>query len=112
MSKPHTKSVPKTMLIWLNGEQIRGGTATEKFVKTLEMIGLERIANFKFELSGAPLVTRGASSEARTARCIGVWSIATHSSTAEKHSLLESIAARMQVDLRVKVQSSNEVLYD
>ena len=73
-------------------------------------MGLERVSELRPvpTLSGTPVVSR--EEPDRAYKLCGGWYIATHSSTADKHSLLERIAKRLSVKIEATVTEPEEEL--
>lgn len=103
-----TKGLRKHLEVSVAGKRIAGRTATDVFVNALCEMGLERIAALASvpTLSGSPLVSLVG--PPRAFRRQGDWFIATHSSTAEKHSVLERVASRLGVQVHVSVTEPDE----
>ena len=105
----HTKGPRKHLEVVIDGRKL-AGRATDVFVAALVEIGLERIAGQHITLSGQPLVSDVPPS--RSFRQRGKWYVATHSDTAEKHSVLVRLKERLglaNIDVRL-TEAAEELL--
>lgn len=100
------KSPRKTLYITLqNGETIIENTATMTFLKTLEYIGLEKIAdNYDVLLLGHPVVSRVKNPNGHSLKRIGDFFIETNSSTNTKADILRRYAHILSMNIQVTVQ--------
>src|SRR5688572_11827867 len=99
--KTHRKGPRKSLEVIRQGTILPGRTATDVYVECLQKIGLERVSKEPLTLSGVSLVSRDA--PARAHRQFGEWYVATHSDTAEKHSVLVRLKERLDLtDLEIR----------
>ena len=75
-------------------------------------IGLERVANLNLMLGSSELISQTTPADPRRYRSCGNWYVKTHSSTSEKHSMLERIGRRLGIALDVTVTDPTEVHLD
>jgi len=98
----HGKGPPTTLSIEINGRSIAESQAATGLVKAIEFIGPDRVRGMGFKLGGRELVVSGVKPHGRGYhRCGDHW-IATHSSTAEKRSLLESVCRRLALKASIQ----------
>lgn len=99
---------PRKRLVVVINNRTLTGTATDVYVEALCEMGLERVAHLNMTLGGQPLVSEKPS--ARAYRQCGSWYVATHSDTAEKHSVLERLQTRLALDMQIRLTEVKEEL--
>jgi hypothetical protein len=105
----HRKGPRKSLEATYEGRPIKGRTNADIYAEVLQRIGLEYVAKQPLTLSGEALVSRHAPS--RASKKVGDWYIATHSDTAEKHSVLVRLKQRLGLDeLEVRLTECREDL--
>ena len=102
---PHTKRPVSKLRVHLNGRVIEYRYAAETFARTIEAIGIERVARLGKVLSGIALVGTSKATDYQQQFAIGKFYVCTHSNTPAKKRLLEEIAAELGVPLRVEIIS-------
>jgi hypothetical protein len=89
----------------LNNKVVEYPYAAETFARTIEAIGIERVARLGKALSGIALVGTSKATDYQQQFAIGKFYVCTHSNTPAKKRLLEEIAAELGVPLRVEIIS-------
>jgi hypothetical protein len=98
----YRKGPRKLLEVIYEAGPVPGRSATEVYAETLRIIGFDRVAKEPLTLSGEPLVSRDR--PCRAFRQFGEWYVATHSDTAEKHSVLVRLKQRLglgEMDVRL-----------
>ncbi|MEK7995660.1 MAG: hypothetical protein AAB403_17815 [Planctomycetota bacterium] len=107
---PHTKRPGPKLRVHLNSKVIEYSGAAETFARTIEAIGIERVARLGKVLSGIALVGTSKATGYQQQFAIGEFYVCTHSNTQTKKRLLEEIASELRVPLRVEITSENQTL--
>jgi hypothetical protein len=103
------KGPRKSLEVIHKGSPLRGRSAADVYSEALRIIGLARVAREPLTLSGEPLVSRVPPT--RAYRQFGDWYVATHSDTAEKHSVLVRLKERLNLDeMEVRLTEVTEEL--
>jgi hypothetical protein len=90
------------LVVQFNGKTIDHRVAARTFVEVLKVIGLERVRGLGLKVRGVQLVSRERHDGYEQWPAEG-WLVVTHCATEEKRELLEQIARRLHLDLRVQV---------
>ena len=102
-----TKSPKKTFeVIFAGGTKIADSKAKVVLAKAIEQIGAEAVSKFGVLVDGEPFVSKNIKNYKRPSSAVpirGGWYVATHSSTKAKIALLKKIAAKLDIDMVVKV---------
>ena len=100
------KARPKTLCVTLQtGETIIENTAVSTFLKTLEYIGLEKIADFSdIQLHGYPVVSRTKNPNGGQHKKVADFFIEVHCSTNTKADILRRYAHMLGLNIKVAVQ--------
>jgi uncharacterized protein YukE len=85
-----------------DGRTVEEHLAADTFVETLRLIGFPKVMTPGFRVRGIPLVSRTPSDSYQQRRVDGYY-VTTHSSTAEKKEMLETLARRLALRLRVEM---------
>ncbi len=101
--KTHTKA-PKTgiRVTFADGAQIDEYYAADTFALALQKIGLARVEALGLKPRGVPLVGAAKSDQYPQRRIDGKY-VCIHSSTAEKKEILERVAKKLGVGLKVEI---------
>ncbi|MBM4050469.1 MAG: hypothetical protein FJ279_35695 [Planctomycetes bacterium] len=91
--------------VYLGNVVIAYPSAAETFARTIEAIGVDRVARLGKALSGIPLIATSKAINYHNQFPIGGYFVCTHSNSPTKKRLLEEIAAGLGVALRVEVIS-------
>lgn len=104
--KKGQKAPPKTLCVTLQaGETIIENTAVSTFLKTLEYIGLEKIADFSdIQLYGHPVVSRTKNPNGGRLKEVADFFIEVHSNTNTKADILRRYARLSGLNIQVAVQ--------
>ncbi len=102
---PHSKRPGSKLRVQLNGKVIEYPEAAETFARTIEEIGIERVARLGKVLSGVALVGTSKATGYQAQFAIGNFYVCTHSNTQTKKCLLEQIANELRIQLRVETVS-------
>lgn len=90
-----------------DGKIIAEKKAVNTFAKTIEAIGVEKVAKLGLTLNGEPLVTKNASEHLKypSQRVVisGGWSVTTHCSTATKIKKINEFAKALKVKLEIEM---------
>lgn len=99
------KSPPKNLCVrFPDGTQIHEHRAVDSFLKALQYIGLDKIADIDaISDLGYPLVSLTANPSSRTLKKVGAYFIETNTSTERKASQLRKIAMLLSIDIQVEV---------
>lgn len=107
-SLAHNRKRPGSKLrVQLNGNIIEHPDAAETFARTIEEIGIERVARLGKTLSGIALIGTSRATDYQQQFAIGDFYVCTHSNTQTKKSVLDQIAAELGLHLRAEVVSEN-----
>lgn len=102
LNGPVNKKGPKTKLrILHNGHSIIREHAADALAEAVRRIGVEKIYPLGLKLGGLPFVGKSLPPPDRGFRKIEDWIVGTHASNADKKIVLEEIAARLSIDLKV-----------
>lgn len=107
---PHPKRPGSKLRVHLNGKAIEYSDAAETFARSIDQIGIERVARLGRVLSGIPLVGRSRAAGYQQQFAVGQFYVCTHSNTQTKKRVLEEIAADLGVQIRVEVSSETQRL--
>jgi hypothetical protein len=107
---PHPKRPGSKLRVHLDGTVIESSHAAETFARTIEDIGIERVARLGKILSGIPLIGTAKAADYQQQFMIGGFYICTHSNTPTKKRLLEEIGAELRVPLRAEIISDTQAL--
>ncbi len=102
---PHTKRPGSKLRVHLNGKVIECSDAAETFARTIEAIGIERVARLGTVLSGIALIGTSKATDYQQQFAIGEFYVCTHANNQTKKRLLEEIAAELGVPLGVEIIS-------
>jgi hypothetical protein len=100
------KAPPKTLSVTLQtGETIIENTAVNTFLKTLEYIGLEKIADFSdIQLHGHPVVSRTKNLKGGQLKEVSDFFIEVHCNTNTKADILRRYAQMLGLNIQVAVK--------
>jgi hypothetical protein len=100
------KAPPKVLCVTLEtGEIINENTAVNTFLKTLEYIGLEKIADFSdIQLQGHPVVSRTKNLNGRKLKKVSDFFIEVHCGTNKKADILRRYAKMLGLHIQVAVK--------
>jgi hypothetical protein len=107
---PHPKRPGSKLRVHLDGKAIQSSHAAETFARTIEDIGIERVARLGKGLSGIPLIGTAKAADYQQQFMIGGFYICTHSNTPTKKRLLEEISAELRVPLHAEIISDTQAL--
>ena len=100
---------PATRLrVHLNSKLIEYPHAAETFARTIAEIGIDRVASLAKVLAGIPLVGTSKAPGYQGQFAIGGFYVCTHSDTQLKKRILEEIAAKLGVPIRVEITSARQ----
>lgn len=100
---PREASNGSKFRVRLNGEVIEHATAAETFARTIEKIGIERVARMDRKLSGIPLVGVSKADGYQQQLAIGGFYVCTHSNNQTKKRILEDLATELGIALAVEI---------
>lgn len=101
---PHTKSKKTNLLVeFEDGTRLENQVAAVTFCKVIEKIGAERVAALNITQYGINIVSRKKDDFYNQRQVRGGWYVLTHSSTANKKTLLENIASQLGIKLKVTI---------
>lgn len=108
-SKPNSPLLPSKrpgskLRVWLNGQEIDGSNAAETFARAIEAIGIGRVASLGMTLSGIALVGEAEATGYQSQSFVSGFYLCTHSNNPAKKQILDSIADRLRLSLRVTVE--------
>lgn len=81
---------------------IEESTIKDTFVKTLKVLGLERVAELNKIVAKTPLVSRTKANGYQSQRQCDGWCVTTHVSKATAKMMLEDIAKALKVPLKIE----------
>lgn len=94
-------------VIFPDGTIIEDRMAKRVFAHAIEKIGIERVLGLNLQLGGEPLLSQNKSVFVKQPSQIeemkGGWIVKTHSSTAQKISILNKIAKKLNIKLKCEV---------
>ena len=102
--KRRTKSPAKVLRVTINGKPVKKSNSTETFLACLKNFGLEKVASLSDVcVGGLPLVVTSKDYRLQMKQLEHKWFVCTHMSTLGKKSLLERIAKRLDVKIKVEI---------
>ena len=104
---------PKTVLIvrFPDGTVIYEAKAADTFAKTLEKLGLDKVAALGLKVNNFPLVSREPC-EGYQQTALGGYRVMSHSNTASKRNQLLTIAGKLRQKLNVDIVPAGETASD
>jgi len=101
--KPQTKSQKTRLRVkFSNGKAIEEYFAADTFSLTIKEIGLSKVESLRLTVRGVPLVGIQRSPDYNQRQIDGKY-VCVHSSTEEKKEMLETIAKRLGIGLKVEI---------
>ena len=98
------KSPSKALVVRLGNSVIHESTATETFVAVIKEIGPSKVANIpEIRVEGLPLVVSHKDYRMQLSKIDEYWYVCTHMSTANKKSLLERIANKLGLEIKIEM---------
>lgn len=95
--------VTRLIVYFPDGTKIREKFAAITLAKSIEKIGAERVKKLGITTSGVDLVSKNNNAKYNQHKIKGGYYICTHSSTKAKKVMLEEIARKLGIGLRVEV---------
>lgn len=96
------KAPSKALVVRLGDTVINEPTATETFVSAIKLIGPSIVANIpEIKVEGLPLVVSHKDYRMQLSKVDENWFVCTHMSTANKKSMLERIAKKLELEIHV-----------
>jgi len=92
----------KHLRVSVAGQIIEESTIKDTFVKTLKVLGLERVAKLNKTVAKTPLVSKIKANGYQSQRQCDGWHVTTHISKVTAKMLLEDIAKALNVPLKVE----------
>lgn len=100
---PHTKNKKTNLkVIFPDGKTIQNKKASETFVETIKIIGVEKVKNLELQINKISLVSDKKSNK-YIQHPLGNYFIITHSSTKNKKSCLDDISKKLNLNLDVQI---------
>ena len=104
LTETTSRKGPKTALrIVYNGKLIIREHGADTLAEVVRRIGAERIHSLDLKLGGLPLIGKVLPPADRGYRTVDGWIVGTHASNADNKAVLEEIARRLAIDLRVEI---------
>lgn len=98
------KSPALSLRVTINRKKIQEKNATETFLSAIKALGPEQVANLQdVRIEGFPLVVSSMDCRMQMKQLGKDWFVCTHMSTLVKKSLLEKIAKRLDVKIKVEI---------
>ena len=96
------KAPSKALVVRLRNTVIQESTATETFVAVIKEIGPSKVANIpEIKVEGLPLVVPHKDYRMQLSKIDEYWYVCTDMSTANKKSLLERVANKLELEIEV-----------
>lgn len=95
---------PRTSLLvtFPNGKILRDSVAAQTFLKAIEEIGIDRVKALNLMVNKHPLISYQENDRYNQHQLNGHY-VMTHSSTDQKKRLLEDIAHRLKIEMKIEV---------
>lgn len=98
------KSPAQVLRVTINRKHIQEKNSTETFLASIKVLGPERVATLTdIRVEGFPLVVLTKDCRMQMRQLGKDWFVCTHMSTLGKKSLLERIAKRLDVKIKVEI---------
>lgn len=101
------KSPALTMIVYVAGKKFKEKNSTETFLSVLRFLGAETIASMKdIKVDGLPLIVTQKDYRIQMNKLDDNYYACTHMPTTYKKRMLERLAERMNVDIRIVLKQS------
>lgn len=99
------KSPALIMKVNIAGKKIKEKNSTETFLSVLRVLGPSEIASMKdVKVDGLPLIVSKKDYRLQMKQLDNEWYVCTHMPTTYKKRMLEKLANRMNIDIRIKLE--------
>lgn len=99
------KSPALIMKVYIAGKKIKEKNSTETFLSVLRVLGPSEIASMKdVKVDGLPLIVSKKDYRLQMKQLDNEWYVCTHMPTTYKKRMLEKLANRMNIDIRIKLE--------
>ena len=100
------KSPAKVLRVTIKGKQIQEKNSTETFLACIKMFGAEKVASLpEFLIEGLPLVVPNKDYRLQMRQLDKHWFVCTHMPTINKKGLLDRIAKRLGIKIKIEILS-------
>ena len=105
------KSPALTMIVNVAGKKFKEKNSTETFLSVLRFLGPETIAAMKdIKVDGLPLIVPNKDYRMQMNKLDDNYYVCTHMPTTYKKRLLERVAERLNIDIRIVLKQSAKLL--
>ena len=99
-----TKSPAKVLRVTVNGVCVQKFNSTETFLACLKVFGPEKVASLSdVRVGGLPLVVSFKDNRLQMRQLERDWFACTHMSTIDKKKLLERIAEKLNLSIKIEI---------